>query len=189
VMLLYNMGHHVLPSVWSYYGIEKFNWSPREIGYSLGFVGILMVFVQGYLIRIAVPRLGLRWACILGLTFNIVAFMGYAGASTTWMAYVALIPGALGALAGPSMNGIASSQVGPDQQGELQGALTSLMSLASIISPPMMTLTFGVFSGSDAAYYFPGAPFLLAAVLTLMSLVLFLRATAGFTVPETSSSA
>lgn len=188
VMFIYNLGHHVLPAIWNFWGMERFGWGPREVGYSLGFVGILMVFVQGYLIRIAIPVLGLRMAGILGISLNLIAFIGYSGASAAWMAYAFMIPGALGALAGPSMNGIASSQVGPDQQGELQGAMGSMMSLTSIIAPPMMTMTFGMFSGDDATIYFPGAPFLLAAVLTLLSLALFIRTTAGFRMPESSTT-
>ena len=180
VMFLYNMGHHVLPSVWNFYGMEKFDWTPREVGYSLGFVGICMVFVQGYLIRIVVPKLGLRMAGVVGLAFNLIAFVGYAFADTTLLAFAFLIPGALGALASPAMSGIASGQIGSDQQGELQGAIGSMMSLTSILSPPMMTLTFGFYSSGEAGVYFPGAPFLLAALLTLFSILLFLKTTAGF---------
>ncbi len=177
VIFLYNLGHHALPAVWTFYSIEKFNWSPREIGYSLGFIGMLMVLVQGVLIRYLVPVFGLRWSGILGFTFTMVAFLGYAAAPSTWVIYVAMIPGALGALASPAVSSIASSQVGPDQQGELQGTFASLMSLASILSPPIMTLMFGVFSDNEAGIYFPGAPFLLAAILTMMSLGLFVRTT------------
>ncbi len=180
VLFLYYLGHHVLPAVWSFYGIEKFNWSPREIGYSLGFVGLLMVLVQGFLIRYIVPVFGLRWSGMLGFTFTIVAFLGYAGAPSTWLIYAAMVPGALGALVGPAVNGIASAQVGPGQQGELQGTFASVMSLTSILSPPMMTTLFGVFSGTTALVYFPGAPFLLAAVLTMLSLALFVRTTTVF---------
>ena len=188
VMFLNSLGHHALPAIWSFWGIEKFDWSPREIGYSLGFIGILMVFTQGYLIRVVVvPAFGLRWAGIVGLALHIVAFSGYAWAPSAFWAYVFLIPGALAGLAGPALSGIASSQVRPDQQGELQGALGSLMSLTSILSPPMMTLIFGAFTASGAVYYFPGAPFLLAAVLTLMSLMLFVKTTEGF-VPKESSA-
>ena len=83
-----------------------------EIGYSLGFIGILMVAVQGFFIRWVLPRTGLRYAGIIGMTFTIVAFTGYATANSVWMIYVVMLPGALGALAGPAMQGIASSQVG-----------------------------------------------------------------------------
>lgn len=187
VMLLYNMGHHVLPAVWSYWGIERFDWSPREVGYSLAFVGVLMVVSQGYLIRIVVPALGLRWAGALGLACNMIAFVGYAFAPSPMAAYVFLAVGAMGGLAGPAMNGIASSQVGADQQGELQGALGSMQSLTSIISPPVMTLMFGTFTSASAAIYFPGAPFLLAAVLTLMAIALYLKTTTGFQQLPTSN--
>lgn len=184
VMFIYNLGHHVLPSIWSYYTIEKFDWSPREIGYSLGFIGALMVFVQGVLIGIIVPKVGMRWAGMIGITMSALAFCGYASASGSWMMYAAMIPGALGGLAGPALNAIASGQVDATQQGELQGGLASMMSLTAIISPPIMTQVFGLFSGSDAAIYFPGAPFLLAAFLTILSLALFFRTTANYAVAK-----
>ena len=177
VMFIYNLGHYSLPSVWTFHSIEKFNWSPREIGYSLGFIGLLMALVQGVLIRYLIPIFGVRRSGILGFTFTIVAFLGYAAAASPWLIYVAMIPGALGALSTPAVSSIASAQLGPDQQGELQGAFASLISLATILSPPIMTLLFGVFSDAQAVIYFPGAPFLLSAILTLMSLGLFVRAT------------
>ena len=177
VIFLYNLGHHVLPSTWSYYGIERFGWSPGEIGYSLGFIGILMVFTQGYLIRHLLTLFGLRRSAIFGFCMIITAFIGYAMATEGWMMYVAMIPGALGGIVGPAMNGIASAQLGPDRQGELQGGLASLMSLSSIISPPVMTLTFSHFAVADTPWYFPGAAFVMAALLTLFALLLFLRAT------------
>ena len=180
VLFLYNMGHHALPAVWTFWGIEKFDWTPREIGYSLGFIGILMVFSQGYLIRIVIPALGMRWAGLVGLSFTITAFLGYALSQTPTMAYMFMIAGALGGLAGPAMSGIASSQVGPAQQGELQGAIGSVGSLTNIISPLMMTIVFGIYTAPDATFYFPGAPFILAAILTMMSLSLFFWITIGF---------
>ena len=189
VLFLYNMGHHALPAVWTFWGIEKFDWSPREIGYSLGFIGILMVFSQGYLIRIVIPALGMRWAGVVGLSFTITSFLGYALSQTPTMAYMFMIAGALGGLAGPAMSGIASSQVGPDQQGELQGAIGSVGSLTNIISPLLMTMVFGIYTGSDTPFYFPGAPFILAAILTMMSLVLFFRITIGFIQKETVAQA
>jgi DHA1 family tetracycline resistance protein-like MFS transporter len=85
------------------------------------------------------------------------------------------------------MSGIASSQVGPDQQGELQGAIGSVGSLTNIISPLLMTMVFGLYTSSDAHFYFPGAPFILAAILTMMSLVLFFRITIGFSQKETAT--
>lgn len=177
VMFLSSLGHHVLPAVWSFWGIEKFDWSPREIGYSLGFVGIGMVIVQGFLIRIVIDRTSLRVAGILGLTFTTLAMLGYAFANEVWLVYVALVFGALGGFANPAMQGIASGQISADRQGELQGGLSSMMSLTAILSPPVMTQTFGYFTSESAPVYFPGAAFLLAAVLTILALTLFIRFT------------
>ena len=183
VMFFYNLGHHSLPAVWSFYGMEKFNWTPREIGFSLAAVGTLMVLVQGLLIRVVVPALGLKRAGIFGFICMMFGFMGYALAYDNLTIGIAMVIAALGALSGPAMTGIASGMVGPSQQGELQGAIGSIMSLTSIISPPVMTGTFGAFSGSDAVYYFPGAPYMLAALLTLVSLMVFIVVTRNFVEP------
>ena len=120
VMFTYNLGHHVLPATWSFWAIEKFSWSSREIGWSLTYVGVGMVLVQGFLIRTVIPITGLRWAGVLGFIFTIAAFTCYALAPNALIAYVGLTVGALGALASPASSGIASNQVGPAQQGELQ---------------------------------------------------------------------
>lgn len=189
VMFFYNLGHHSLPTVWSFYGMEKFNWSPREIGVSLAFIGVLMVLVQGLLIRAVVPALGLRRAGIFGFSCMILGFMGYALAYDNITIAAAMIIAALGALSGPAMSGIASGMVGPTQQGELQGAIGSFMSLTAIISPPVMTGVFGAFSGNDAIYYFPGAPYMLAAVLTIVAMLLFIHVTRNFTEPEPDTDA
>ena len=178
VMFLYNLGHFVLPATWSYFTIEKFNWTSREIGYSLGFIGICMALVQGLLIRWVLPVTGLRVAGIIGLVFMIMAHAGYAAATAPWMLYVAMVPGALGGLAGASMQGIASNRTGASQQGELQGGIESAMSLTAIVSPIMMTQTFGYFTSSAAPVYFPGAAFVVAGLLTACSLLLFIKVTA-----------
>jgi len=177
VMFISSLGHHVLPSTWSFWGIEKFDWSPKQIGYSLGFVGIGMVLVQGVLIRWVIPKTGPRLAGIIGFGFTIVAFIGYAFADQVWLVYVALALGALGGFANPAMQGIASSQIRADRQGELQGGISSVMSLTAIISPPIMTQTFGYFTSAGAIIYFPGASFLLAAVMSAIALGMFMQFT------------
>lgn len=184
--VLYQLGHHALPATWSFFAIERFDWSPKEIGYSLGAVGILMVLVQAVLLRVALPKLGSRRAGMLGFACCIASFLGYAFVTEGWMIYPFLAIGALQGFISPAMQGIMSIQVSDSEQGELQGGLGSMSSLTSIISPPFMTLLFAAFTGSAAPIYFPGAPWLAAAVLTLLSLVLFLRAT-GMVASETES--
>ena len=183
---LYMLGHHSLPATWSFFTMEKFDWSPKEVGYSLGAVGILMVFVQAVLLRVALPRLGSRRAAMLGFFCCIVSFLGYAWATQGWMIYLFLAAGAMQGFVSPAMQGIMSNQVTASEQGELQGGLASMSSLTAILSPPFMTQLFGFFTGIHAPVYFPGAPWLAAAVLTLLALVLFLRATT--TLPDETES-
>ncbi len=181
---LFMLGHHVLPSTWSFFTMEKFHWSPAEVGYSLGFVGVLMVIVQAFVLRAALPRLGPRRAAILGFMAAAVAFVGYALATQSWMIYGFLMAGALQGFASPAMQGLMSNQVPGNEQGELQGGLASMSSLTAILSPPFMTQTFGYFTGMDAPVYFPGAPFVAAAALTALALAVFLRATGALGLPR-----
>jgi DHA1 family tetracycline resistance protein-like MFS transporter len=81
----------------------------------------------------------------------------------------------LGGIAGPALQGMISSHVPSNEQGELQGALTSLMSATAIVGPPLMTNLFSVFSKSDASYYFPGAPFIAGALFFLASTIITFR--------------
>lgn len=181
--VLFMMGHHVLPATWSFFTMEKFGWSPDQVGYSLGFVGVLMVLVQAVLLRAVLPKLGPRRAGSVGFTFCAAAFVGYALAADAWMLYGFLAVGALQGFATPAMQGLMTSQVGDDEQGELQGGLASMSSLTAIISPPLMTQIFATFTAADAPVYLPGAPFLAAAALTLAAWLLFLKATAELPAP------
>ncbi len=175
--VLFQLGHQALPTVWSYFALERFGWSPLEIGYSLGVVGVLMVFVQTVLLRAALPKLGSRRAAVVGYLCLTTAFLGYAFATQGWMIYLFLVGGALQGFIGPAMQGIMSNQVGESEQGELQGGLASMSSLTAIVSPPFMMALFAAFTGPTAPVYFAGAPWLAAAVLTVLALMVFLRAT------------
>lgn len=176
VMFLCYMAHHVCPATWSYFTIERFEWSERQIGYSLGAIGLAMAFSQGYLTRILIPRIGSRRAAIVGLVAAAVAYVGFAFASAGWMLYAWLTLWAFVGLTAPSIQGILSNQIPADAQGELQGGLASLGSLAAIVAPPVMTQLFGFFTSEAAPVYLPGAAFLLAAGLLVIALVLFVKA-------------
>ncbi|MCB1649367.1 MAG: TCR/Tet family MFS transporter [Pseudomonadales bacterium] len=175
VYFLFMMGHHALPSTWTYFTLEKFAWSERQVGYSFAFVGVLMIFTQAFLLRRVVPHIGQYKAALIGFSFCLLSFIGYALASSGWMLYLFMIPGALQGFVMPSVNGIMSGQIPANAQGELQGGVASMSSLTSILSPPLMTGAFYLFSREGAPAYFPGAPFALAALLTALALVLFLR--------------
>jgi DHA1 family tetracycline resistance protein-like MFS transporter len=166
---------HAVQSNWSFYVIEKFKWTEAQIGYSLGAVGVLSAIIQGYLIRLIIPKLGQKRGVYLGLLLYAAGFILYAMASEGWMMYVFMIPYILGSIAGPSLQGIISTQVAANEQGEIQGALTSLQSLTSIIGPPLMANLFSFFTQPAAPVYLPGAPMIMAAVLTLVSAYLARR--------------
>ncbi len=157
-------------AVWSFYTIEKFGWSEMEIGLSLGFVGLMIALVQGGLIRILIPKMGQTNALFLGLLINVMGQLGFAFASQGWMMYAIMVPFALSGLANPAFQAIISNQVKTNEQGELQGALTSVVALAAIIGQPLMLGLFRVFTNPERLIYFPGAPFAAGSLLCLMSL-------------------
>jgi DHA1 family tetracycline resistance protein-like MFS transporter len=160
---------------WSYYVKEKFNWTNQEIGWSLTFIGCMIALVQGGLTRVAIPKLGAKNSIYIGFMFTIICSITYAFANQGWMMYAIMVPFSLGGLAGPAMQGIISTQIPANEQGELQGSLTSLNSVAAIIGPILMTSLFYKFTEKGAPIYFPGAPFMAAAVLSLLSLLLIVR--------------
>jgi DHA1 family tetracycline resistance protein-like MFS transporter len=176
-LFLWQLAHQVFPSTWSFYGITQFHWSSREVGYSLAFVGLVMAIAQGLLTRVLIPRIGgERRAAALGMAAAFVAYLGYAFATHGWMVYVVSLSAFLFALTYPSMNALASQQTPANAQGELQGAVACLYSLSSIVGPPLMTQVFSHFTARSAPVFFPGAAFLMAAALTIVCALLFVKA-------------
>lgn len=180
-LVLIYIAAHAVQSNWSYYTIEKFKWSSAMIGGSLAAVGVLIAIVQGGLIRIIIPAWGQKNSLYVGLGLYSIGLVLFAFATEGWMMFAFLIPYCLGGIAGPALQGIISSQVPSNEQGELQGALTSLMSVTSIFGPLLMAQLFSYFTAATAPVYFPGAPMLMGALLTTLSLLLAMRALAGFT--------
>ncbi|BFG71807.1 tetracycline resistance MFS efflux pump [Sediminibacterium sp. KACHI17] len=168
LILIYIAGHAV-QSNWSYFNIERFGWSPKMIGISLGIVGLLVGGVQGGLVRVINPRIGNEKSIYVGLGLYALGLLLFAFATEGWMMFVFLIPYCLGGIAGPALQSIISGHVPPNEQGELQGALTSLMSATSIVGPLVMTNLFAYFTHKEAPVYFPGAAFFLGALLMIAS--------------------
>ena len=171
-MILVYIAAHAVQSTWTFINIEKFNWSESMIGYSLGMVGLLVVIVQGGLIRYINPAIGNEKSVYMGLGLYAIGLLLFAFASQTWMMFVFLIPYCMGGIAGPALQSIISGKVPGNEQGELQGALTSLMSATTIIGPLIMTNLFAYFTKTNAPVHFAGAPFLLGSVLMLGSAII-----------------
>jgi DHA1 family tetracycline resistance protein-like MFS transporter len=170
---------YAVQSTWTYFVMERFTWDSAMVGYSLGMVGLMTAIVQGGVIRAVIPALGHKRAAYVGLGLYVVGFLLFSFASQGWMMFVFLVPYCLGSIAGPALQGIISTQVPPNEQGQLQGGLTSLMSLTAIISPVLMTNLFSYFTSKDAIVYFPGSPFLAGAILTTLSMIFAMRTLAS----------
>ena len=172
---IFFLAHTVFPGTWSVHGEIRYDWSPKQIGFSLGLVGIGAAVVQAGLMGMILKRLGTVRTALLGMGTSIVSLTAFAFAEQGWMVYAIIPLGALGGVTGPSINSLMSTLTPRNAQGELQGASSSLNSLAMIIGPLTMNGALYWFTRENAPVHFGGAAFLLAAVLTVVAIVPFLR--------------
>ena len=163
------------PSTWSYFTMKVFGWSPKEVGYSLAFVGLIVVIVQGGLNRIIIPKIGEKRAISIGLILYAIGFFLFAYANKTWMMYAFMVPFGLGGIAGPALQSLITQQVGPDEQGELQGGLTSLQSVTTILGPLVASNLFAYYTAPNASFYFPGAAFFAAGALVVVGWLIVMK--------------
>ena len=171
-----NLAGQALPSVWSYYCIELFQWSPKQIGVSLVVVGLLVAFVQGFLVGKAVEWFGKRKVVTIGFLLWTLGMFLFSQADEPWMLYAFLIPYALGGIAGPTVQGIISNQVSEKEQGILQGSITSLVSITAILGQLIFAPVFYYFIRPETTFYFPGAAYALGAIFLLIALILAITA-------------
>lgn len=173
IVFLYEFAFIVYPAVWAYFTPERFGWSETMVGASLGAFGISMAIVQGVLIRWIIPRIGERKTILFGMVFNIGIFLVLTMiTSGTWALMLTPIT-AFGAVVTPALQGMMSRRAADNQQGELQGVITSFKAIAMILSPLVMTWLFFAFT-RETGVYAPGAPFALAMLLVIACFVVFL---------------
>lgn len=166
---LANLAGQALPSTWSYYGIERYDWSPKEIGLSLMVVGLLVAIAQGFLVGVLVKKLGKKKVIMLGFLLWTIGMFLFSLASEPWMLYAFLIPYALGGVAGPTVQGLISNQVSEKEQGNLQGAITGLISITAILGQLIFSPVFYFFTRPESSIYFPGASYALAAIFLFIA--------------------
>jgi MFS transporter, DHA1 family, tetracycline resistance protein len=172
VQFLYHLAHVVLPAVAVLYTSYRYGWDNKTMGLTLAAVGVASGAVQGALIQPTIRRIGERATLVLGLLCGAAGFAIY-GLATTSAGFWAGIPVmALWGLGGAAAMGIMSRQVGGSEQGQLQGANSSLMALAGLFGPALFSLAFARSIAPDAAWQLPGAPFLLASVMLAAATVL-----------------
>lgn len=202
VLFLLATAHTVYPTTYSFSTIEGLGWSTGDVGISLGVFGVASIIVQGGLIRIIIPKVGLFWAGFIGILSATIAYTMMGSANTGWIIYAAGPFAAFAGLYGPALTNMMSSRISESEQGELQGAIGAAQGLAMMIGPFMMAGAFWYFGDTDSKTaagietfpigiirimrhifsndilpYVPGAPFLVAASLAFISFALFLTVT------------
>ncbi|GAA0296749.1 tetracycline resistance MFS efflux pump [Sphingomonas oligophenolica] len=160
-------------ATWPYFLIAKFGWSPLQIGLSVATFGILMAIAQGILTGPVIARLGEKRSVAASLAFGLPAYAVLAFATSGWMVYLGIMLGAMTGIAFPAMQSLMTMRIDEKCQGELQGAIASTIGLTAIIGPVAMTRIFEHYANASGVY-FPGAPFVAAAGLMVMAILLFL---------------
>lgn len=177
ISFLYALTFTVYPAVWSYFGKAAFGWSTAMVGFSLAAYGVSLALVQSLAVGPVIRKWGERKAAIGGMWIEVGSF-GFLGFVTSGFWALALTPvTAFGGIAGPALQAIQSRSVPEDQQGELQGILTSLNALSMILGPLLMTGVFGLFTAEGSAFFLPGAPFLVAGGLMVAAVLVFVAKT------------
>ena len=171
-LVLVYLGAHAVQSNWSFFTVYRFQWTEKMVGISLAVVGLLVAIVQGGLIRFINPKLGNEKSVYVGLCLYALGMFLFAFATQSWMMFAFLLPYCFGGIAGPALQAIIAGHVPSNEQGELQGGLTGLMSLTSILGPFIMTGLFYYFTKNGAPVHFPGVSFLLGGILMLASAVI-----------------
>ncbi|HEX7731480.1 MAG TPA: TCR/Tet family MFS transporter [Rhodanobacter sp.] len=178
VFFLINLAQFSLNSTYVLFIQYRFGWGPQTAGYTLGLVGLCSGLVQAVLVRRLMPKLGERRMILTGLTLCVIGYLVFGLAPTAWLFLLAIPVFCLGGLAGPPAQSMMTHQVDPHEQGRLQGALTSLASLAGIFGPAMFANLFALFISDHAPIrHLPGAAFVLAALLLLAATLVAIRAT------------
>jgi DHA1 family tetracycline resistance protein-like MFS transporter len=172
---LAQLAHVVLPSVFVLYASYRYGWDTTKVGLTLAIVGICSMAVQGAAIGPIVRRFGERGALLLGLGCGAAGFLIYGAAPTGPLFWLGIPVMALWGVAGAAIQALMTHLVASDQQGQLQGAITSVQSISQLVGPFLFTLTFAYFIGAQAPVKLPGAPFLLASALLVLALVIAAR--------------
>ncbi len=154
---------------------EKFKWTMQSVGLLSLFVGLVLVAIQGGLIRYTIPKFGNKKNIIAGLIFYAIGLLLIAFASRGWMLYLCMVPYCLGGLSGPALQSLATDKIAKNEQGELQGAFAILNSISLIVGPLLLGFVFFFFTQKIAHVYFPGAPYLLASILMIISTFIAIR--------------
>ncbi|HET9804656.1 MAG TPA: TCR/Tet family MFS transporter [Candidatus Acidoferrum sp.] len=172
VVTLYYLAHQSLMSVWALYSEYRYAWNNRDVGISLGVVGISAALVSGALVGPYVKKFGERFSLTSGLLYGTIGFVCFGLAPKGWVVLATIPFVALWGIAAPAIQALMAKHVDHSSQGKLQGGINSLRALTGMAGPILYTQVFSAAISPGAKYHIPGAPYLLAAVLLCLSLLL-----------------
>jgi MFS transporter, DHA1 family, tetracycline resistance protein len=175
----WQLAHIVYPAVWSYMAIAAWGYTAQQVAWALALVGLSSALVQGFALRRLLPRLGERGAVVLGVAGLVTAAVLYTLARDNTLVYLAIVVGSLQGFVQPSISGLNSRAVDARSQGELQGAVQSIGSIAQIVGPPIYAQTLAHCTGPGALIALPTMPMLLSGGIALVALALFWRGAKG----------
>jgi MFS transporter, DHA1 family, tetracycline resistance protein len=173
------LAHAVLPSTFVLYATYRYGWDSKTVGATLAMVGICAMLVQGAGIGPIIKLFGERLALLLGLLCGAAGFLIFAIAPTGPLSWLGIPVMSLWGVSGAAIQSLMTKQVAPDQQGQLQGANTSVQSVSQLLGPFLFTLTFAYFIGATTPRHLPGAPFFLASALVVLAFGIAAAALSG----------
>jgi len=162
----------------------RLGWTVRHIGFYLTAAGIVVVLGQLALMRALVPRLGERRLLLAALLVRSIGWFLIGFAARDWHMYAALLFFAIGSVVQPLIATLMSRGVSREEQGELQGALTSVGVVAETLGPLAGASVFGYFTAADAPLFFPGAAFMLSGCVGAAALACLAFALAPRTIDD-----
>lgn len=165
----------MLHSIWVISMGYRFGWTSAEVGGSLAVVGIMSIIVQAGMVKPIVDRVGEQRAFLISGGVAAIAMAGYGLATQTWMIYAIIVVGSVAGIGGPALQSYITRHVPASEQGALQGAFGSLLSLAGVVGPPIAAWSFGWAIEPSNRFHLPGLPFFESALLLVVAMLLALR--------------
>ena len=169
IFVIMNFVGTMYGTIWALFGEDSFQWNGMMIGLSLGAFGVFHAGAQAFLTGPAVAKLGERWALVLGMACELAALLLLGMATQGWVLFALAPLFALGGIGMPALQSLVTTQVGEDKQGQLQGVLASLVSLAAVFGP--LFFSFVYFGLVDT---WPGLIWIVGAAIYLLALPLML---------------
>jgi len=189
VVTLYYLAHQSLMSVWAIYSEYRYAWNSRDVGISLGVVGVSAALVSGLLVGPYVKRFGERFSLVSGLVYGTIGFLCFALASRGWIVLATIPFVALWGIAAPAIQSLMSKHVDHSSQGKLQGGINSLRALTGMAGPILYTQVFSAAIAPGVKFHIPGAPYFVASVLLTASLLLAVYVTRSRALPASAAVA